>query len=126
LVCQIKQWRKGEQNERLFYKRFLESLPKKYPALIKHVAKSSPEMDKHCGVDFSIWFETEEDGRVKLKQFDFNIKSSDSFLDKHYSKYPKVGTFIFNKNDLKNRQALEEEFLEYVYSSEHLHTTLYW
>ncbi len=83
-------------------------------------------MDQHFGIDFSVWFEIEEEGRLKLKQLDFNIKSSDSFLEKHHLKYPTVGTFIFTKDDLKNKQALEEKFLGFMLSSLHLHTTLYW
>ncbi len=115
IVSELKAWRKGELHERLFQKRFLEPLQRKYPNIIHNVIKTSDAVDSGYGVDFIIQFKMEKQGLKK--ELHFNLKSSKIFLDQHTEIHPNVSTFVFVKDDLRDMKILEKNFLLFMSSA---------
>lgn len=102
----------GLESEAIFYQRFLLPFKKRLPNQIIFVHYAGKNNDLKKGVDFEVGFRPV--GQHNTFSVDFNLKSSDRYLEDHKRKHPKVSTFIFKRNFLFNWNTLKVNFFHFL------------
>ncbi|MEK7228058.1 MAG: hypothetical protein AAB681_01735 [Patescibacteria group bacterium] len=102
---------KGFEKEILLEK-FLVRLKMEYPTLILYANHVSINADRKRGVDFVIGYKPI--GKENVFTIEFNLKSSQAFLERHIQRYPKISTYVLRVDDLNDYARMKNIFFRFL------------